>query len=525
MSETTVARARRRILWIDDEIDLLRSHVIFLSERGYDVVPVANGDDAIGLISEQNFDVVLLDQTMPGQDGLATLDEIKSIQPTLPVVMVTKSEEEELMNEAIGKRVDDYIVKPVNPSQIILACKRILDARHIREAKLTRDYVEEFRDLDAQIGAAGWSEWMDIFARMAQWDLDVHALHDPTIGELHHNRWRQCNQMFARYIEENYPRWVANPQSGPIMSPEVIPQFVVPHLGAGRPVYFIVIDCLRLDQWLALEPLVAEYFGVRREYYYSILPTATPYARNSLFAGIYPIDIARRYPDIWKTDDDDDYSLNRYEEELLRQHLVRLDLAGVNARYQKVFDVSDGKTLLKRVGSWKNANLIALVFNFIDNLSHGRSESEILQKITPDEASFRSLTVSWFSHSPLFELLKRLARTDAVVIATTDHGSVLGARATLARGNRDTSTNLRYKYGLNLFCEPKEAVLVRNPATFGLPPMTPSTNYIIAKEDYYFVYPTRYHEYDRHYRNSFQHGGISLEEMILPVVTLTPRSR
>lgn len=522
MPASTSSRNRRQVLWVDDEIDLLRSHIIFLSDRGYDVTPVTNGEDAVALVSERNFDIVLLDEMMAGQDGLTTLDEIKSVQPTLPVVMVTKSEEESLMNEAIGKRIDDYLVKPVNPSQIILACKRILDARQIREQKLVRDYVAEFRDLDAQIGVAGWSEWIEVFSRLAQWDLEVHSLNDPSIGDMHHGQWRHCNQVFGRYIEGNYARWVADPSAGPIMSSEVVRQFVVPHVGGGRPVYFVVVDCLRLDQWLAIEPILSEYFGVRREYYFSLLPTATPYSRNALFAGLLPVEIARKYPDLWKPGSDEDLSLNRYEENLLREHIARLGLR-MTVRYQKVLDSNEGKNVLKRLNSWKSTDLIALVFNFVDHLSHGRSESEILQQITPDEASFRSLTVSWFSRSTLFDILKWISRTDAVVVLTTDHGSVLGSRATIARGNRETSTNLRYKFGTNLYCDPKEAVMVRDPHTFGLPRLTPSTNFIIAKEDYYFVYPTRYHEFDRQYRNSFQHGGISLEEMILPVITLTPR--
>lgn len=516
------ATRKRQILWVDDEIDLLKSHIIFLSERGYEVTPVTNGEDAVALVSDRNFDVVLLDEMMTGQDGLETLDEIRSIHPMLPVVMVTKNEEEELMNEAIGKRINDYLVKPVNPSQIILACKRILDARQIREQKLVRDYVAEFRDLESRISTAGWSEWMDLYARLAQWDLEIHALNDPSVGEMHHDQWRHCNQVFGRYVEAHYAQWVSQPKTGPIMSHNILRQFVAPHLAGGRPVFFIVIDCLRLDQWLAIEPLVSEYYGVRREYYFSVLPTATPYARNALFAGMLPLDFARRYPDLWDTGGDEDQSLNRYEESMLTEQIARLGLKK-SVRYHKILDVNEGKNLLRRLGSLRSYDLVAVVFNFVDHLSHGRSESEILQEITPDEASFRTLTVSWFARSTLFEILKWIARTEAVVVVTTDHGSVLGTRGTIARGNRQTSTNLRYKFGTNIYCDGKDAVLVKDPCTFGLPRASPSTNFIVAKEDFYFVYPTRYHQFDRQYRNSFQHGGISVEEMILPVVTLTPK--
>ena len=522
MSSGQAGRPRRQILWVDDEIDLLKSHIIFLAERGYEVTPATNGEDAITLVSQQNFDLVLLDEMMAGMDGLSALAEIKSLYPNLPVVMVTKSEEEELMNEAISKRIDDYLVKPVNPSQIISACKRILDARQIREQRIARDYVSEFRDLDFQIGEAGWSEWIDIYSRLSQWDLEIHAHNDESIGDLHHSQWKQCNHVFSRYVERHYADWVADPHSGPMLSPEVVGQFVMPHVGKKKPVYFIVIDCLRLDQWLAVEPLVSEFFNVRREYIFSNLPTATPFSRNALFAGDLPLEISSAYPEIWSKGDDDERSLNRYEEDMLKRQLQRYGKK-IRSNYTKVVDSGGGKSLRKRLGSWKNMDLVALVFNFLDNMSHGRSESEILQEITPDEAAYRTLTVSWFTHSVLFDILKWIAGTESTVVITTDHGSVLGTRSTVARGNRQTSTNLRYKFGTNLVCEPKEAVMVQDPRTFGLPRATPSTNFIIAKEDYYFIYPTRYHEYDRHFRNSFQHGGISLEEVILPVVTLTPR--
>lgn len=525
MSEGPVSQIRRRILWVDDEIDQLRSHIIFLDKRGYEVTPVNNGEDAIALIADERFDLVLLDEQMPGMDGLTTLDEIKGIQPQMPVVMVTKSEEEEIMNEAIGKQIDDYLVKPVNPSQIILAAKRILDARQIREQKLVRDYVAGFADLDGQAANADWSDWMDIYARLAQWDLEVHAMRESSISEMHHEQWRACNQQFGRYVETHYPNWISDAKTGPIMSPEVIEQFVAPHLRASAPVFFIVIDCLRYDQWLAIEPLVAEFFSVRRESYYSILPTATPYSRNSLFSGLIPIDIARWYPDIWTHANDDDHSLNLHEGDMFTKHLDRLGFDDITHTYHKAVESGDRRGLLKKLQAMsRNTQLFGLVFNFIDQLSHGRSESELLREITPDEASFRSLTVSWFSRSSVFSILQWISEIGGTVVLTTDHGSVLGSRATIARGNRDTSTNLRYKFGLNLFCNQKEAVHVRDPATYGLPRITPSTNFIIAKEDFYFVYPTKYHQYDRHYRNSFQHGGISLEEMILPVVTLTARS-
>ncbi len=516
-------KTQRQILWVDDEIDMLRSHIIFLADRGYEVTPATNGEDAVSMLWEKSFDIVLLDEMMAGMDGLSTLNEIKNVQPTLPVVMVTKSEEEELMNEAISKRVDDFLVKPVNPSQIISACKRILDARQIRAQRIARDYVTEFRDLETRMHEADWSEWIEIHSRMSLWDLEIHSHNDESIGELHHSQVRNANRVFSRYVENNYRYWLEDPHSGPILSPEVVKQYVMPHVQKGALVYYIVIDCLRLDQWLALEPLISEFFAIRREHIFSILPTATPFARNALFAGKMPREFAREYPDLWHRGEDDERSLNRYEEQMLKSQLAGYSRK-IKSAYTKIIDTSGARSVLNKVGSWKNQDIVAMVFNFLDHMSHGRSESEILQEITPDEAAYRTLTVSWFSHSVLFDILKWISRNpNAVVVVTTDHGSVLGTRSTVARGNRQTSTNLRYKFGTNLVCEPKEAVMVQDPKTFGLPRVSRSTNFIVAKEDYYFIYPTRYHEYDRHFRNSFQHGGISMEEMIVPVVTLLPK--
>ena len=514
---------KKRVLWADDEIDLLKPHIIFLEQRGYEVTPVANGEDAISLVQNEFFDIVLLDEMMPGLDGLSTLSQIKDISPNLPVIMITKSEEERLMEEAIGQRIDDYLTKPVNPSQILSACKRILEMGHIQKDRMGRDYATEFNRSRSIIPGAGWREWTDLHVRLSEWDLRIEELLDGELRRMHEDHKRECNQEFAKHIERSYRGWLEE-DDPPILSVDMISEFVYPHLRAGRQVFFIVVDCMRLDHWLAIEPLLSELYRIRRSYHYSILPTATPYARNAIFSGLFPSEIAGMYPEVWRAGQEDERSRNRYEHQLLDSQLESMGLhLQPESKYIKVIDAAEGSSLARRVSSFHSVPLVSIVFNFLDILAHGRSESEILQEIAPDEAAFRSLTTSWFSHSSLFEMLKRLARTDAVIVLTSDHGTVLGTRSALVHGDRDTSTNLRYKYGKNLRCDPKQAMLIREPEAYKLPSFGMGANFLVAKEDYYFVYPTRFHEYRRQYRNSFQHGGISLEEMILPVVVMRPR--
>ncbi|RKY62906.1 MAG: PglZ domain-containing protein [Candidatus Latescibacterota bacterium] len=519
-----MAERRYKVLWVDDEIDLLRSHVIFLSERGYEVVPISNGEDAVALLRREAFDLVLLDEMMTGRDGLSTLEEIREVNPYIPVVMVTKVEAEELMEEAFSRQVDDFLTKPVNPSQVLSACKRLLEGRQIRKDRLGKEYVEEARRTEALLsGPMGWRDWIDLHVRLSEWDLEVAGSQDQGLRQMHRDQRRSCNVAFGKYIETNYPRWLME-EDPPPLSVDVVSEFLSPHLLSGGSVFFIVVDCLRLDHWLAIEPLVGEYFSVERKYYYSILPTATPYARNAIFSGLFPAELARRYPDIWHKGEDDEHSRNRYEEVLLEAQLKAMGIKlRRGLRYFKVVDIRSGEEVLRRLGTLRHFPLVAVVVNFLDILAHGRMESGILREITPDEDAFRSLVVSWFRHSTLFALLRNLSRMGITVVLTTDHGSILATRSALVHGDRHTSTSLRYKYGNSLKADPRQTVIVRDPETYGLPRITPATNFLLAKEDYYFVYPTQFHEYQRLYRDSFQHGGISLEEMVLPVVTLKPK--
>ena len=515
-------QAAKQILWADDEIDLLRPHQIFLNERGYDVTPVTNGDDAIAMIQKRGFDIVLLDEMMPGRDGLSTLAIIKDIKPHIPVIMITKNEEERLMEEAIGQRIDDYLTKPVNPSQILLACKKLLDARQIQKDRMGLDYVAASNRLrDSLYQAQSWQDWIDLHVRLSEWDLELDRFFDPGLRTMHDDLRRVCNLEFGKYLESTYGGWVHDEEDSPLLSVDIVSEFVAPLVQEGRQVFFVVVDCMRLDHWLAILPLLSDIFDVEQHHYYSILPTATPYSRNAIFSGLFPIDVAKLYPDEWNVARDDDMSRNRHEHQLLDRQLQEIDpTLNLETRYVKVLDIAEGNRLVKKVHSYRSFPLMSVVVNFLDMLTHGRSESELLQEMASDEPAYRSLMRSWFLHSSLFEMLRKLSETDSAVVLTTDHGCVLSERASLAHGNRETSTGIRFKYGKNLRSDNRQAMQIHNPEEFGLPSVGPGTNYILCREDYFFVYPTNFNEYQAKYANSFQHGGISLEECILPVAVM-----
>jgi CheY-like chemotaxis protein len=513
----------KRILWVDDEIDLLSSHIMFLKEKGYAVTAASSGDEAVSALKAGRFDLVLLDETMPGKSGLETLQDIKEIDSNLPVIMITKNEAEDLVDQAIGMKIDDYLLKPVNPLQIFSAAKRILDAHRIQETVLGKDYLQAYQRLDESLRSSpDWREWIRIHQELSSWDVEFDRFSETGFEQTHQDLKKKANADFARYIERVYRDWIRGGERPPL-SVDVFARYVLPHLKERKKVYFILIDCMRYDQWLKIEDLLAPYYNVERECYYSILPTATPYSRNAIFAGAFPADIQKRVPEQWLERSKDELSKNRFEQNFMQEQLARAGLGGITSKYIKIYEIEEANEIRKQVESYRPIDLVAMVFNFLDILAHGRSQSEILQEIAPDESAFRSLMRSWFVHSALFEILQKISKHGATVIITTDHGSVLGARASLVHGNRDTSTNLRYKFGENINSDPRQTLLIRKPLEFKLPSESPSKNYVLAKENYYFVYPTKFHEYERQYLGTFQHGGISLEEMIIPGVTLKPR--
>ncbi|MBN2355032.1 response regulator [candidate division KSB1 bacterium] len=520
--EDVLAKEKGQILWVDDEIDLLRPHVLFLEEKGYVVRTVTNAEDAIVLIKENDFDLMLLDEMLNGMDGLTALNEFKNIKPGLPVIMVTKNEEESLMEEAIGARIDDYLTKPVNPSQILLVCKKILERQKIAGARISRDYTFEFSQIARQlIGDVTWHDWIDIHLKLCEYDLELDQHPDLGLKQTLYDQKRECNAEFGRFIEKNYEKWLYS-SNRPSLSVDIVPRYVFPFVQKGIHVLLLVIDNLRLDQWLVVEPILRQYFRIHRDYYFSILPTATPYARNAIFSGLFPGQIEEHLPELWVNgDENDDVSCNRHEhallEDQLRRHKIELK---PGSKYAKILDMQEHRSIARKIQEFADVPLSAIVLNFVDILAHTRSSSDLIKEMIPNEAAYRSMTKSWFEHSHIFQALRQLADSGHTVIITSDHGSIRGLRGAKVIGDRETSTSLRYKYGRNIKADAKHAMVIRDPKRFKLPARGMNTNYLIAKEDFYFVYPTNYHYYLNYYADSLQHGGISMEEMILPIITL-----
>ncbi len=510
-----------KILWADDEIDQLKAHIIFLEKKGFEVVPVTNGEDAISLIRKQAFDIIFLDEQMPGMDGLATLEQIQNLEASLPVVMITKSEEEEIMEDAIGNKIADYLIKPVNPNQILLTIKRILDKQRIQNEKAAQSYLRNFNELSAKFNdQTGWEGWIDIYKKLTHWEMNLESS-DEALQQVLQDQFQQANHEFGRFIKLEYKSWISGHEEKPILSPDLLEEKVFPRLRNGETVVFVLIDCMRYDQWLLFQRSLADYYSISTDFYYSILPTATPYSRNAIFSGLYPLEIKEKYPDLWEMGQDET-SLNRHEEELIKKYLQRHHLPD-NVKYEKIIQPEDGGRIADKISNYTQTPFSAIVYNFVDTLVHSRSDSEVLKQLAPDEAAFRSLTETWFQHSSLLRIFRELASENVTVVVTSDHGSVRALRDTKVFGDRDAATNLRYKYGRNLKAEENAAIFIKKPEEYMLPVNPPANSYIFAKEDYYFVYPNNYNKFQNRYRDTFQHGGASMEEMILPVSVMKPR--
>lgn len=511
-----------KILWADDEIDHLQSHIIFLEKKGFEITPVTNGDDAVSMIASEPFDIVYLDEQMPGMGGIETLEKIKSLQPSLPVVMITKSEEESIMEDAIGGKISDYLIKPVNPNQILLTTKRLLERSRIQSEKSAQTYLKQFNELSSRIHpGTHWKEWIDIYKELTNWQIDLGS-GDEGLTQVLDDQVNQANKEFGKFLNQEYKSWVKKDEGRPNLSQEIFKHYVNPRLEKGEKVMFFVIDCMRYDQWLIFEPFLSNHYSIDTDFYYSILPTATPYSRNAIFAGLYPSDIERMYPELWQQGQDET-SLNRHEEELLKRQLERQGI-DINFKYEKILNADAGRKVADKIQSYAQSKLAAFVFNFVDTLVHSRSDSDVIKELAPDVSAFRSVTEAWFQHSSLLQMFKGLAKEDVTLVITTDHGSVRALRDTKVYGDKDTATNLRYKYGRNLKAdEPDAVIFMDDPEAFRLPKVGAINNYMIAREDYYFVYPTNYHKYQNRYRDTFQHGGASMEEVILPVATLKPK--
>ncbi len=511
------------ILWADDEIELLKPHVLFLQGKGYAVTTVNNGLDAVEEIEKGHFDMVFLDENMPGLTGLETLVRIKNLKPEIPVIMITKSEEEHIMEEAIGSRIADYLIKPVNPNQILLALKKNLQQKKLVDEKTTSSYQQEFRQLGIRLqDKLDWPEWQELYQKLMYWELELSGTEDESMKEILAMQRAEANGMWARFVEKNYLTWLSpSAVNPPVMSHTVLKEWLFPLLGKD-PVLLLVIDNLRFDQWKVIKPFLTDDYVVEREdTYMSILPTATQYARNALFAGLMPAEIQKKYPQQWMGEDDEG-SKNQFEESFLDSNLKRFGKQ-IKMSYNKVTNLNAGKRLADQFSNLHNNQLNVVVYNFVDMLSHARTDMEVIRELADNEQSYRSITKSWFEHSPLLEICRKAAEAGMKLVVTTDHGTVNVNQPAKIIGDRNTNTNLRYKVGRNLSYEAKDVFEVKNPEQAYLPRENMSTNYVFAKEYRYFVYPNNYNHYVGFYKGTFQHGGISLEEMIIPFVVLKPR--
>ena len=515
-----------KIIWVDDEIESLQSQKLFLENKGYEVTTFTNGFDAIDYVKENHVDVVLIDESMPGITGLETLAKIKEVKQSLPVVLITKNETENLMDDAIGSQISDYLIKPVNPNQVWLSLKKIIDNRRLVAEKTTSAYQQQFRHLFTALNSSpDYNEWMDLYKKLIYWELEMQKSGSPEMQEILQSQKSEANTEFFKFISRNYASWLSpKGKESPVMSHNLFQFKVLPHVEKGTPLFFVLIDNLRFDQWKAIQPIFAESFRILEEdSFYAILPTATQYARNAIFAGMMPMDIEKKFPVQWKNDDEEG-GKNLYEEEFFRAQLQRLGRGDLKVSYTKVVNNQAGLDLVNNIHNMMNNDINVIVYNFVDMLSHARTEMEVLKELAGDEMSYRSITASWFEHSPLHQALKRIADKKIRLVLATDHGSVRVKTPTKVVGDKQTTTNLRYKHGRNLNYEPKEVLAFRDPREAGLPVPTINSSYIFAKEDRFLCYPNNYNYYVNYYRNTFQHGGVSLEEMIVPVIKMETKA-
>ena len=512
-----------RILWVDDEIDHLKPHILFLKNKSYDVLTCTNGLDAIQKIKNNQFDVVLLDENMPGLNGLETLNKLKKINPGLPVIMITKNEAEHIMDDAIGGKISDYLIKPVNPNQILIALKKILNTKNLIDKKVIQSYQKEYRSIsNSLLELSSVDDWVSLYKKMTYWELELQELDDQIMFDVFKNQMKEANFHFSNFIEKNYSEWITNNSETPILSNNIFKKKILPFIKEDQTCIFLLIDNLRLDQWRIISPLIQQFYSLHsEECYFSILPTATQYSRNSIFSGLTPQEMQKQFPLWWKNDNEEG-GKNLFESEFLESQLNRLNKK-IKFSYNKITSISDGKKLIKNLKKFKSENLTVIVYNFVDMISHAKTEMEIIKELAPDNKAYRSLTLSWFKNSPLFEFIKSAKNDGFKLIVTTDHGTINVEKPIKIKGRKEISSNLRYKSGRSMSYDEEKVVEVKKLNEYQLPKSFMDSSFIFAKNDDYFVYQNNFNHFASLYNNTFQHGGISMEEMIIPFATFLPK--
>ncbi len=512
---------KAHFLWVDDEIDLMKPYILFLEEKGYRTDAATNGSDALDMCREKRYDIIFLDEQMPGMSGLQILSWLNTAYPDLPVVMVTRSEDEGIMEQAIGRRITDYLIKPVNPNQVLLSIKKILDKKELIAERAAVSYREAFAWIAEEMDRCSTAgDWMALYRQLVYWELELERTAHPLIEMLEQQK-SEANKVFGRFIKRNYEEWMVVPTARPLISPELFEKTLFPLLERGEKLFFILIDNFRLDQWLTVKDIVSKQFDSHEELYFSILPTATPYARNAIFSGLMPRRIEELYPELW-VEEGDEAGMNLHEEELINRQLQRFGIKK-SISYHKISSNREGERLTARLPALLKNDLNVIVFNFIDMLSHAGTESKMIRELTADESAYRSLTRSWFLHSPLYTLLEAIATNGGKVVLTTDHGAIRVKRGVNVVGERDTNVSLRYKFGRNLGYDPSTLFDMLHPENCGLPAPHISTRYLFALNNDLLVYPNNRNHYLSLYENSYQHGGVSMEEMLVPLITLKPK--
>ena len=514
---------RGKILWIDDEIDHLKPHILFLEEKGYHITPSSSGKDGIEKISNHSYDLILIDQFMPGLDGIETITQIKISNPSTPIIMITKSEEEWLMDEAIYKKIDHLLIKPVNPNQIFVACKQVLEDLIIHSEKSKTEYLSQFKEVESLVDQANSiNDWWEVYTKLVKWQFDFETQSEESLGQILEDQFQSCNKKFSSYIIQNYPQWV-NSKERPTLSCDIFSNNVKPLLTNNSKTCLVVMDAMRFDQFMALYPLFAEDYSIEIEPSVSLLPSATPYSRNAIFSGLFTDELCDKYPKQKEAMVEDNGSLNNHEKELLSDQLKRNGFADKKMHYHKIWYVAEGNKFQSMIKNYVNNDIIAIVVNFVDQLAHRRSESDVLKEMVPDEAGYRKAVHSWYKNSWIRKVLQELSNEGFNVIMTSDHGSVMVNDSAIVAADKNSSSGVRYKYGVNINSPDKKAIDVRNLKDYRLPDLGARINYLIAKQNFFFLYPNEQRKYKKLLQNSFQHGGISIEEMLVPIFTMKPK--